>query len=775
MVEFDKSHLDRFFAALTRRDLPSCEMILSELSTLVPNRPEVAAWCDYFAAILVQERDNNFAEAARRYRFLLQVTAAFPFLHGQVLISLSGALLLIGNYREAVQVATAAVDHFHHQGDWREEAKACAQLGLMYHMGYNAGDFSAPVLQQGLTACQKALTLLDQAPDQAPDQGDSSSHVAVLAWNTLGLLYTNLLDWANATLAYQQLLAICERTQNLFGASIAQSNLGLAYRLGDQSQWQQAESALLSAQAGFQALVRPYEELTALTQLALLYADMQCTESMHDAFTQALHLVEAIRASNSTEEARAGFLASVMDLLANAVLCYVHIGDFARAFACMEQARARSFLDLLTLGAPDLTPDLAEATLSLAQVQEALPPDALLLIYFTTGLIEAPDRFTPTTIVAERPGFPRATTLIFAVTRTVLSVHDVALSPNDLYPVDLATPVEDYFLDPVMRQNLYDLLIAPIAHHLPGQKTLFLVPHGPLHYVPFQALLTPTGEALLQPEGPCVVYTPSASILLRQPKARIHSNTDSEQPARNAGCLAIGCNHASSDATTPVHGPTLVDLRYAEDEAVTIARLTNGDALVGSQPKKAQMLARAAHYRWLHFSCHGHFDPVAPLASALYIGEDEILTAQEIFQDLKVSTELVTLSACASGLSQVRRGDELYGLVRAFLYAGAAALVVTQWRVDERSTHLLMCKFYAQLMQSDDYATALHRAQCYLRALTVREATSVLADMLDANATKSPLFRSELVVLQQDLHTQPPDSTPFADPYFWAPFILIRG
>jgi len=216
-------------------------------------------------------------------------------------------------------------------------------------------------------------------------------------------------------------------------------------------------------------------------------------------------------------------------------------------------------------------------------------------------------------------------------------------------------------------------------------------------------------------------------------------------------------------------------LRYAEDEAVTIARLTNGDALVGSQPKKAQMLARAAHYRWLHFSCHGHFDPVAPLASALYIGEDEILTAQEIFQDLKVSTELVTLSACASGLSQVRRGDELYGLVRAFLYAGAAALVVTQWRVDERSTHLLMCKFYAQLMQSDDYATALHRAQCYLRALTVREATSVLADMLDANATKSPLFRSELVVLQQDLHTQPPDSTPFADPYFWAPFILIRG
>lgn len=771
MVDFLKQQRDRFFAELTRRELANCAAILAELSSFAADWPEAAAWCDYFAAILVQERTNDFGEAVRRYRALLAIDNLPPFLQGQVLVSLAGALLMIGAYAEALQAATTAVDQFQGLDEPLEAAKAWAQSALLHHMGYNAGDFSTPALTQGLTACQQALRLLAQATVSA-----ETNNIAVFVWNTLGLLHSDLLDWPNAIVAYQQLFVICERTQNLFGANIAQSNLGLAYRKLGQTQWAQAESALLAAQQGFQNLDRPYEELTVLTQLALLYAEMERPEPMDAAFTQALHLLETVRSSNSSVEARAGFLATVSDLLANAVLSYVHIGDFARAFACMEQARARAFLDLLALGTLEFATRMATPTLTVDTVQRSLPADTLLLIYFTTGLIEAPDRFTPTTIQAERPGFPRAATLLFALTSTTFTVHEVALTPNDLYPADWATPIEAYFLEPTMRRILYDLLIAPVAEQMAGKTTILLAPHGPLHYVPFQALLTPTGETLLRQEGPSLVYIPSASILLRQSKG----GNSQHAPAGTSGCLAIGCNHATVQPTqraaiTSSLAATFSELRYAEDEALTIARLTGGDALVGPQPKKAQLFAQTAHYRWLHFSCHGYFDPSAPLASALYIGEDETLTAQEVFQDLKISCELVTLSACASGLSRISRGDELYGLVRAFLYAGAGALVVTQWRVDERSTHLLMNKFYAQLMQGNEYATALQQAQLYLKTLTAQATSAVLADLLDTPAPKAPILQADLMTLQQRLRMQPPDSLPFADPYFWAPFILVRG
>ena len=108
------------------------------------------------------------------------------------------------------------------------------------------------------------------------------------------------------------------------------------------------------------------------------------------------------------------------------------------------------------------------------------------------------------------------------------------------------------------------------------------------------------------------------------------------------------------------------------------------------------------------------------------------MTAAEVLERLHLRCDLVTLSACESGLSRVRRGDELDGLMRAFLFAGASALVSTLWRVDERSTLILMERFYREILAGVGFAQALRQAQLYLRSLP-----------------------------------------PFADPYYWAPFILV--
>ena len=77
----------------------------------------------------------------------------------------------------------------------------------------------------------------------------------------------------------------------------------------------------------------------------------------------------------------------------------------------------------------------------------------------------------------------------------------------------------------------------------------------------------------------------------------------------------------------------------------------------------------------------------------------------------RLNTELVTLSACQTGLNKRSPGDELIGLTRAFLYAGAPSVVVSLWSVDAYLTHDLMLEFYKQLKEGADKATALQKAQ----------------------------------------------------------------
>jgi CHAT domain-containing protein len=178
-------------------------------------------------------------------------------------------------------------------------------------------------------------------------------------------------------------------------------------------------------------------------------------------------------------------------------------------------------------------------------------------------------------------------------------------------------------------------------------------------------------------------------------------------------------------------------------------------------PKKATLYSRAANCRLLHFSCHGEFDPQVPLASALHLAPGEALTALDVLEHLHLCCDLVTLSACESGLSRVRRGDELIGLIRAFMHAGAPALVSTLWRVDERSTLILMERFYREIQAGMSLAQALKRAQLHLKNLTRQEALAVL--------THLPNSRVGTSLAEEDKQRI------FADPYYWAPFVLVGG
>jgi CHAT domain-containing protein len=276
-----------------------------------------------------------------------------------------------------------------------------------------------------------------------------------------------------------------------------------------------------------------------------------------------------------------------------------------------------------------------------------------------------------------------------------------------------------------------------------------------------------------------LVYAPSASILFRDRESLSHTASGS--------CLALGYN-----------GEGQLQLRFAEEEALSVARQTGGEVLVGNSPKRAVLYAEANQYRLLHFSCHGEFEPEAPMASALHLAPDEALTALDILNHLRLHCDLVTLSACESGLSRVRRGDELVGLMRAFMHAGAAALLSTLWRVDERSTLILMDRFYQNALAGMGLAEALKEAQLHLKGLTRREAWSVMARLLTDKILSpitpldksSPEHRLPVGTTEKagaylkgpdaggkDTAAPPPspddDEKVFADPYYWAPFVLV--
>jgi CHAT domain-containing protein len=261
--------------------------------------------------------------------------------------------------------------------------------------------------------------------------------------------------------------------------------------------------------------------------------------------------------------------------------------------------------------------------------------------------------------------------------------------------------------------------------------------------VPFQALLAPDGETLLRPGGPELVYGPSASVLFRERTAARPLGLSATPRVWETPCLALGFDGEAGQR-----------LRFAEEEASRIAALLGGVALTGPAGKREALLQRGPAARYLHISCHGQFDPAAPLESSLHLGAGEMLTAQDVLAGLHLSCDLVTLSACESGLSQVRRGDELMGLVRAFMAAGAPAVRATLWRVDERSTRLLMERFYRAVAAGVDFAQALQQAQLFLRSLSRQQALDLLGG--DAVGVDGP-------------------EQPFADPFYWAPFVLIGG
>jgi len=768
--------IDAFFSALGLMQLEQCQELLQALGELSKQAPAYQSWHTYLNGILANELHRDWATGEHTFRSLLE-TDLEPALHGRVLLALGRTYDYQGRWREALDIYEQCLHAFDRPDQAIDRAKIWKNMAITLEKGFTQGEFGDEALRQGVQHCQLALEALNGSEN--PSEG--KRWLEATTWNTLGLVYRSLADWPQATHCFERRIALGHDLDDRYGIGAASHNLGEVLQRQGPAKQSEALQAYVKALTIYREFGDRYNEIDLLADLGTLHRDMGESELALECHRQAIQVIEDLRAGVSAEAARAGFFATVVDTYANTVLLCLEGGRETHAFNYVERARSRAFLDVLTTHSPQLSQRVSTTPMTLSEVQAALPTDGLLIEYFTTGLVEARDGRT----ACQRHRFPPGRTLIFAVTRSAVEVHDAGLSPTDLLPRQLDSAVERHFLEPQIRRALYKRLVAPVEGLLQGRRRLYLVPHGPLHYIPFQALIAPDGDTLLRKSGPQLIYAPSATILLRHGRAK---PGQAPEP-----CLALGYN-----------GEDAKRLRFAEQEARGVARLTGGQVLAGPSLKKAALYRQATSYQALHFSCHGEFDPQAPLASALHLAPGEDLTALDVLEHLRLRCDLVTLSACESGLSRVRRGDELVGLIRAFMHAGAPALVSTLWRVDERSTLILMERFYQEVRAGLDFAEALKKAQLYLKNLTRREAMEVLerfpADegptptacagrtrsepttpvmtspqtsaYLKGSATEGGENRARTSSSTSD---ETDDDLVFADPYYWAPFVLVGG
>lgn len=249
--------------------------------------------------------------------------------------------------------------------------------------------------------------------------------------------------------------------------------------------------------------------------------------------------------------------------------------------------------------------------------------------------------------------------------------------------------------------RLHEKLVRPLADFT-GARDLVVVPVGALHYVPFHALKAE--KYLIETRE--VVYTPSATVwdfLQRRQSKNIES------------ALLIGF----ADERIPLVNEEIAALEKIFGEAKT---------LTGADASFSNYTANAQNFDVLHLACHGQFRPDNPLFSSLHLA-DGFVTVRDICAQ-KLQAELVTLSACETGLNKIFAGDEILGLARGFLAAGAKSLVLSLWTVSDAATTRLMQDFYGNLQRGASAGASLRAAQ--------------------------------LNFIKKDAH-----------PYFWSPFALI--
>ena len=308
--------------------------------------------------------------------------------------------------------------------------------------------------------------------------------------------------------------------------------------------------------------------------------------------------------------------------------------------------------------------------------------------------------------------------------------------------------------------NLYDKLIKPISERLP--KRLIIVPDGILNLVPFEALIQEipsdpnefASHAYLLNDH-LISYDFSASKRWQEKRKVL-------DPKRKL--IAFAPSFSENVQETELTGSVtlrdvLAPLKYNNEEAEKIGRLFDGDPFLGLEASKSNFLNLAKDYQIIHLATHGKandkvgdFSYIAFSQTRDSISEADLLYVKDLF-GLNFNADLVVLSACETGIGEVRKGEGVVSIARGFSYAGSESIITSLWNVyDNPSTVNFMESFYKKLKKGLSKDEALR---------------AVKLETLNNPSTAAPYFWAGFIPIG--------DMTPIEKSGFPIPLFVVIG
>lgn len=342
-----------------------------------------------------------------------------------------------------------------------------------------------------------------------------------------------------------------------------------------------------------------------------------------------------------------------------------------------------------------------------SDVATVLDPGTTLLSY-----VVGRDRSLLLTVAADAAGQA-------SLRASILPVGADELSPKiDIFRALIGRGELGVPMEPALKtqaEQLFQVLIEPARDVVESADRILILPDGPLLNLPFAALVDPQNDVFLG-QWKALVFNPSAGVVVGLKGLRTTFSRPQRKLVAFGDPLVVSGNPFENR-------PGSGRLPGSRSEVENIARIFGNDAtaFLGRHATESAVRAAIPGATFVHFAVHAFADRHAPLESALFLspgngagensGDDGVLNAFEIMNEITIDAEVVTLSACGTAGGREVPGEGIVGLARAFQFAGARSVVVTQWPVADQSTVPLMSGFYVRLQQGMGPAEALRGAQ----------------------------------------------------------------
>ena len=624
--------------------------------------------------------------------------------------------------------------------------------------------------------------------------------------NNIGDTYTSLGQYNKAIEFHQQALEINRKLGIENGIAASLSNIGVVY-----DAWGQHDKSLEYYQQALEINRKLGAEARVVSNLGNIGGVFYIQKQFSSAIIQLLktmELKEKLR-ETATGNARRDYLASQIGTYRLLVASYLSNNEPANAFGVMEQSRSRLLAERLGRGDSEIS------VASIKSVQDEMGDASAILSYANSNWSKI------SLVVVARSSIHGQQIPAEEALGAILQKHEAAIltmlgnqreikvvnkdsgqhlpradkkstlkKTINFYRKLLTNPSPEN--DETLREvamALYDLLVKPIEPQLKGKKEIIIIPDGVLGFLPFETLIAPDGQYLV--EKYAITYAQSMTVQqliknrkhegTRKPmlafggavydevsyKAEMVTNENQLKFIKNKTFLAMASKRSTGEAYASLGIGQLTNLPGTLEEVNAIAKIVeNSDIISGKDVTESKIKSMSdsgelSQYKVLHFATHGMTVPEFPELSSIVLSqfkggqgkEDGYLRMGEIAK-LKLNADFVNLSACETGLGKLYEGEGVVGLTQSFLIAGARGLSASLWNVSDTSTAMFMVGVYQLVEQKGmSYSQAINE----MKLAFIRGQVSVDTFEPNRGITVSSVDKAK--------------SGKLSHPFYWAPFV----